>query len=58
MAVLAALIPNFVILVFSALAVITGAGLSGIKNPGPQVCPKFCLHTVQQPGITEALLPA
>ncbi len=35
MAVLAVLIPNFVILVFSALAVITNAGLSGIKNPGP-----------------------
>ena len=35
MAVLAVLIPNFIILCFSALAIITDAGLSGIKNPGP-----------------------
>jgi len=35
MAILATLTPNFVILIFSALALICKPGLSGISNPGP-----------------------
>jgi K+-transporting ATPase ATPase A chain len=35
MAILAILVPNFVILVFSAISCLTTAGLSGLNNPGP-----------------------
>ncbi len=35
MAILATLIPNFVILIFSAWASVSKSGLSGIANPGP-----------------------
>jgi potassium-transporting ATPase potassium-binding subunit len=35
MAIIAILLPGFVILVFTALASVTNAGLSGLNNPGP-----------------------
>jgi len=35
MAILAVLVPNFIILIFSAFAATTTSGLTGINNPGP-----------------------
>jgi potassium-transporting ATPase potassium-binding subunit len=35
MAILAILLPNFVILVFTSIALMTNAGLSSLNNPGP-----------------------
>jgi len=35
MSIVAVLIPSFVILIFSAIALVTDVGLSGLNNPGP-----------------------